>query len=90
MTVVNPTVVVEVLSPSTAAYDRGEKLANYQRIPSLREVVLVAHDERLVEVWHRDPAGTWTRREARSGAIALDAIGCTLDVDEVYRDELAG
>ena len=78
VTVVNPTVVVEVLSPSTAAYDRGEKLANYQRIPSLREVVLVAHDERLVEVWHRDPAGAWTRREAHSGAIALDAIGWPL------------
>lgn len=90
VTVVNPTVVVEVLSPSTAAYDRGEKLANYQRIPSLREVVLVAHDERLIEVWHRDAAGEWTRREARSGGIALDALGCTLDVDDVYRDELAG
>ena len=89
VTVVNPTAVVEVLSPSTAAYDRGEKLANYQRIPSLREVVLVAHDERLVEVWHRDQAGAWTRREARTGAIALDAIGCVLEVDEVYRDELA-
>lgn len=90
VTVINPTAVVEVLSPSTAAYDRGEKLANYQRIPSLREVVLVAHDERLVEVWHRDAAGAWTRREARSGGIALDALGCTLDVDDVYRDELAG
>src|SRR5258708_31296765 len=40
-TVTNPTLVVEVLSPSTAAYDRGEKLAHYQQIPSLREVVLV-------------------------------------------------
>lgn len=88
LTVVNPTALVEVLSPSTAAYDRGEKLAKYQRIPSLREVVLVAHDERLVEVWHRDPSGAWSRREARSGAIALEAIGCALDVDDVYRDEL--
>lgn len=89
LTVVNPTVLVEVLSPGTAAYDRGEKLANYQRIPSLRDVVLVAHDERLVEVWHRDAAGAWTRREARSGVIAIESIGCTLDVAEVYRDELA-
>ncbi len=48
LTIVNPKVVVEVLSPSTAAYDRGEKLTHYQRIPSLREVVLVAHDQRLL------------------------------------------
>lgn len=90
LTIVNPKVVVEVLSPSTAAYDRVDKLAHYQRIPSLREIVMVAHDERLVEVWRRDEAGTWSRAEARSGSIRLDSISCTLDVDDVYRDELAG
>ncbi len=89
-TITNPQLVVEVLSPSTAAYDRGEKLVHYQRIASLREVVLIAHDERMIEVWRRDEAGSWTRSEARSGAIPLDSIGCTLDVAEVYRDELAG
>jgi Uma2 family endonuclease len=88
-TVVNPKVLVEVLSPSTATYDRGEKLAHYQRIPSLDEVVLVAYDERLIEVWRRGEGGAWTRSEARAGAIRLDSIGCTLDVAEVYRDELA-
>lgn len=87
-TVINPVVVVEVLRPGTAAYDRGEKLAHYQRIPSLREIVLVAHDERLVEVWRRTADG-WTRTEARTGTLHLDAIGCALDVAEVYRDELA-
>ena len=49
----------------------------------------VAHDEHLIEVWRRDDAGSWTRSEARSGTIALHSIGCTLDVDDVYRDELA-
>lgn len=88
-TVVNPVLLVEVLSPSTAVYDRGEKLAHYQRIPSLREVVLVAHDERLIEVWRREGLGTWQRSEARSGTVALGAVNATLDVDEVYRDELA-
>ena len=88
-TITNPKVLVEVSSPGTAAYDRGEKLSHYKRIPSVREVVLVAHDERLIEVWRRDDAGGWTRSEARSGTIALHSIGCTLDVDDVYRDELA-
>ena len=90
LTITNPKVVVEVLSPGTAAYDRGEKLAHYKRIPSLREVVLVAQDERLIEVWRRDESGAWTRHEARSGSITLVSIACTLEVNEVYRDELAG
>lgn len=89
-TITNPVLLVEVLSPSTAAYDRGDKLAHYRRIPSLREVVLVAHDERLIEVWHRQEADVWVRREARSGSLSLSSIDATLNVDEVYRDELAG
>jgi Uma2 family endonuclease len=88
-TVTNPTLVVEVLSPSTASYDRGEKLEHYKRIPSLREVVQVAHDERLIEIWRRGDDGAWSRREVRSGAVALAAVDCTLSVDDVYRDELA-
>ncbi len=87
--ITNPMVIVEVLSPGTAEYDRGEKLAHYERIPSLREVVLVAHDERLIEVWRRGDSDAWTRGEARSGSIRLASVNCTLDVDDVYRDELA-
>lgn len=88
-TIVNPVLLIEVLSPSTAAYDRGEKLGHYRRIPSLREVVLVAYDERLIEVWRREAEDTWVRREARSGTLQLTAVPATLSVDEVYRDELA-
>lgn len=88
-TVTNPTLVVEVLSSSTAAYDRGEKLEHYKKIPSLREVVLVAHDERLIEVWQRSDDHTWSRREARHGSLSLTSLQCTLAVDEVFRDELA-
>jgi Uma2 family endonuclease len=88
-TITNPTLVVEVLSPSTAAYDRGEKLEHYEKIPSLREVVLVAHDERLIEAWLRGEDNTWSRREARSGSLSLSAVACTLSVEDVYRDELA-
>lgn len=88
-TVTNPVLLVEVLSPSTADYDRGEKLRHYQRIASLREVVLVAHDERLLEVWQRGDGGAWSRRELRHGVLELTSVPCVLAIDEVYRDELA-
>ena len=89
-TVTNPTLLVEVLRSSSAEYDRGEKLAHDQRIPALREVVLVAHEERLLEVWRWGDGGAWTRSEVRSGNLVLSSVPCTLAIDEVYRDELAG
>lgn len=83
-TVLNPTLVVEVLSPSTADYDRGEKRESYQQIPSLREVVLVAHDQRRVEVYRRGASG-WSLHQAGPGeSITLDSISCRLDVDALY------
>ncbi len=90
-TAINPRVLVEVLSKSTEAYDRGEKLAHYQTIPTVDEIVLVAHDRQEVEVVRREPDGTWSRHLAGQGAVArLACIACDLAVDEVYRDPLAG
>jgi Uma2 family endonuclease len=90
-TAVNPTVLVEVLSPTTEAYDRGEKLAHYQTIESLAEVVLVAHDRKQVEVVRREADGSWSRHVAGVGGVArLESLDAGLDVDEVYRDPLAG
>jgi Uma2 family endonuclease len=89
-TVLNPKVVVEVLSPSTEDYDRGDKLGNYKQIPSLQEVLLVAHDRREVEVVRREADGSWSRHIARpSEAARLLSIGCELPVSEIYRDPLA-
>ncbi|KYG04190.1 hypothetical protein BE21_48175 [Sorangium cellulosum] len=86
----NPIVLIEILSDSSEAYDRGQKLAHYRRIPSLREYVLVSQHEPRIEVFHRNEDGSWTLREARAGEGAeLQAIGCTLSVDDVYRDPLA-
>ena len=68
--VINPTLLVEVLSPSTEAYDRDEKFAHYKRIPSLRQYVLVSHDERRVEVWTRDAAGAWGSVVSAAGETA--------------------
>jgi Uma2 family endonuclease len=87
-TVVNPRALVEVLSPSTEAYDRGEKLAHYKRIASLAEIVLVSQDERRLEVWRRD-GERWTLDVAHGEAVVrLRSIDCDLPLDEVYRDPL--
>ncbi|WP_437563970.1 Uma2 family endonuclease [Sorangium sp. So ce542] len=88
--VLNPIVLIEVLSDSSEAYDRGQKFAHYRRMPSLREYVLVSQHEPRIEVFHRNEDGSWTLREARAGEGAeLQAIGCTLSVDDVYREPLA-
>lgn len=88
---INPRVVVEVLSPSTEEYDRGEKLSHDQAIPSLDEVVLVAHDRPEIEVVRREADGMWSRHVAGAGQLArLASVACDLSVAEVYRDPLAG
>ena len=78
----------EVRSPifeSTEAYDRGDKFESYQRVPTLKEYVLVSHREPLIEVFRRTDAGTWLRSEARTKArVRLELIGCELEVDRVY------
>jgi Uma2 family endonuclease len=82
----NPAVVVEVLSDSTEEWDQGEKLEHYQKIPSLRACVLVSHRERRVTVVSRLPDGSWQTASAGPGeAAALSAIGCALPGDGVYR-----
>jgi Uma2 family endonuclease len=89
-TALNPTLLVEVLSPTTEAYDRGEKLANYKLIDSLREVLLVAHDERRVDLWRRTELG-WTQLTfRRDEPIELESFsGVRLTIDDVYLDPLA-
>ncbi len=88
-TVTNPGVVVEVLSPSTKDYDRGDKLRHYQTIASVKHVVLVAYDTPHVEVWTRQPEG-WVNADYGPGTSAkLEAIECALDVDLLFHDPLA-
>ena len=81
----NPQVVIEVLSPSTEEYDRGEKLDHYKQIESLTDALLVAQDVRRVEHHARQPDGSWRRSEvAGSGVISLPSIGCDLPLAEIY------
>jgi Uma2 family endonuclease len=82
---VNPTVLVEVLSPSTEEYDRGEKTAHYRTIPSLREYLLVSHRERRIERWSRNGTEDWELQNAGRGEIVqVSALGIDVEVDAVY------
>lgn len=88
-TATNPAVVVEILSPSTEQYHRGEKLRQYQGIASLSHVVLIAHDQKRIDVWSRSDSG-WVVASAGPGERAvLSTLGCVLDVDDIHRDPLS-
>ncbi len=81
----NPTVVVEVLSPSTEARDRGEKFLRYRQIESLTDYVLVTQNERRVEQFTKQSDGSWRLVETLdAGEVRLASVGCTLTLTDVY------
>lgn len=87
---INPVVLVEVLSDSSEAYDRGEKFAHYRRLASLQDYVLVSQREPRIEVFRRTTNGRWELAEAVAGGrIRLESIGVELVVDDVYASALA-
>jgi Uma2 family endonuclease len=80
----NPVVLVEVTSPSTEDYDRGDKLSHYRQIPSLRAVLIVAHGSKCISVVQRETSN-WSTRNVRPGErVTLAAPAITFDLDEVY------
>jgi Uma2 family endonuclease len=85
-TLLNPTLIVEVLSPSTEAYDRGTKFGYYRDLPSLQEYLLVAQDKMLIEHFVRAGDG-WllTATGDPAAVVQLPTIGCAVPVAEVYR-----
>ncbi len=84
-TLLNPTVLIEVLSPSTAAYDRGEKFASYQKLDSLCEYVLISQDRVRVEHYSRqEQAWDLTEFHSLSDAFRLVSIGCELSLQAIY------
>jgi Uma2 family endonuclease len=88
---VSPVLIVEVLSDSSEAYDRGEKAAHYRHIPSLKEYALVSQHGPRIEVFRRNEAGRWELYEyERGSSCELASVGVSLSVDDVYRDPLAG
>lgn len=84
-TLANPSVIVEVLSPSTEAYDRGEKFAHYRRLISLTEYVLVAQDKVRVERYLRQAAG-WVLTEMSDldSRLTLVSIDCDVPLRDLY------
>jgi Uma2 family endonuclease len=85
-TLINPVVIIEVLSPSTEAYDRGEKFLEYQGIASLREYVLVTPRPRRIECYRREADGGWHYEgwAFSPPALHLQSLDVTLEPDEVY------
>ncbi len=85
-TLLNPKLIVEVLSESTEAYDRGQKFSQYQTIDSLEEYVLASQREYKVEVFTRQEDGQWLLSDAqgREAAIHFRSIDLKLELDEVY------
>jgi Uma2 family endonuclease len=85
-TVTNPTLIIEVLSPSSEGYDRGGKFARYRQLASLCQYVLVAQDRVAVDVLTRDTDQRWvlTTHDDLGQNVVLDAIDCTLPMAEIY------
>jgi Uma2 family endonuclease len=85
-TLLNPRVLIEVLSESTKDYDRGEKFEQYRSIPSFAEYVLVAQDRHHVEHYARQKDGRWLLEEtdAVADAVVLESIDCRLALTEIY------
>ncbi len=85
-TLINPRVIVEVLSKSTEGYDRGTKFEIYRRLPSLQDYVLVSQDKMHIEHFQRQPDGRWILEEfdAPERTLAFETSNCILQVADVY------
>lgn len=85
-TLVNPVVLIEVLSPSTENYDRGKKFQNYRTMLSLREYILIAQDDHRVEHYARQSDNTWILSEVVDlhDRVELTSIQCVLDLVDIY------
>jgi Uma2 family endonuclease len=84
--VTNPTVIIEILSPSTEAYDRGGKFAAYQQSASFQEYVLVAQDRIAVEHYIRREGNLWLyeRLDQPDGKLILPSVGCEVALSDIY------
>ncbi len=82
----NPVLLVEVLSPSTESYDRGKKFAFYRSITSLKEYALVSQRQKLVEVFRKNEENLWVLHETDEarGTVELASVGCALQLDDLY------
>ncbi|MCB9536644.1 MAG: Uma2 family endonuclease [Myxococcales bacterium] len=82
--IVNPKVIVEVLSPSTSGHDLGIKFQHYRRLATLEAYVLVHAEDRRIEHRQRLDDGSWLIREVTEGDLALPALDIAIPLDEIY------
>ena len=83
----NPVVIIEILSDSTEAYDRGDKFAHYQRLNSFVEYILISQYFWRLEKFTRQDNGTWiySKYETDGNVVKIEAVNCELPVSEIYR-----
>ncbi|SLM28593.1 conserved hypothetical protein [Desulfamplus magnetovallimortis] len=86
-TILNPVVIIEILSDSTEAYDRGQKFTHYRLMPSLKEYLLVSQSNCQVEKFLRKKDGSWnmTSYDDLKQSIKIESIGCELLLSDIYR-----
>lgn len=84
---INPILIVEVLSDTTADFDRSEKFAQYRKISSLREYVMISQNKALVDSYYRTKDGTWEIQTVAglSGVVKLKSIDCEITMGDIYR-----
>ena len=80
----NPTVLIEVLSESTESYDRGAKFEHYRRCASVQCVLFIDSRRRAITCNTRNPDGSWTLVDIHEGTVAIEVLGLTLTLDEIY------
>ncbi len=85
-TLLNPDVIIEVLSDSTERYDRGRKFENYRKAESLKEYVMISQNCRKIERFYKNERGQWelTESDEENPLVFLESIGCELEISEVY------
>lgn len=87
-TLTNPALIIEVLSDSTEAYDRGDKFTHYKSIASLREYLLIAQHRAHITQYVKQENVSWSYNEVNevSASLVLPSVDCVLELSEVYRD----
>jgi len=82
-----PCLIVEVLSPTTEAYDRGKKFARYRRNPSLIDYVLVSSEEMAIDIYHKNEAGDWLILSYRAGdVVEFKSINLRVTIEQIYEE----
>jgi Uma2 family endonuclease len=85
-TLKNPSVVFEILSPSTQKYDMGYKLLFYQQIPSLKEYIMIDPTSRFVQLVRKQPDGDWRFENILTGVVNIETIDFEISFDQIYHN----